>query len=127
MNSNIFSVVQKIGRSFFLPMSVLPVAGILLGIGASFTNPNTIKTFNLENILGDGTFLHGVLVIMSSVGSIIFSNLPIIFALAVALGMARNEKAVAVLASALSFLAMNTTVNALLKLSGQILPDGSYS
>lgn len=127
MNSNIFSVVQKIGRFFFLPMSVLPVAGILLGIGASFTNPNTIKTFNLENILGDGTFLHGVLVIMSSVGSIIFSNLPIIFALAVALGMARNEKAVAVLASALSFLAMNTTVNALLKLSGQILPDGSYS
>lgn len=122
-----FAVIQQVGRSFFLPMSVLPVAGILLGIGASFTNNNTIATYNLESLLGDGTILHSLLTIMSAVGSIIFGNLPIIFALAVALGMSRNEKAVAVLASALSFFAMNTTINALLKLTGQILPDGSYA
>lgn len=125
--SKVFAVIQKVGRSFFLPMSVLPVAGLLLGVGASFTNANTIATYHLEGLMGAGTVLNGLLTIMSQVGNTIFGNLPIIFAMAVALGMARNEKAVAVLAAGMSFFAMNTTINAMLKLSGQILPDGSYA
>lgn len=125
-DSKAFAVVQKVGRSFFLPVSILPIAGVLLGLGASFTNPKTIEAYQLQAILGQGTILHGLLVIMSQVGSTIFGNLPIIFAMAVALGMAKNEKAVAVLASAISFFVMNTTINAMLKLTGQILADGSY-
>lgn len=125
--SGAFAVIQKVGRSFFLPMSVLPVAGLLLGVGASFTNANTIATYHLEGLMGAGTVMNGLLTIMSQVGNTIFSNLPIIFAMAVALGMARNEKAVAVLAAGMSFFAMNTTINAMLKLTGQILPDGSYA
>lgn len=125
--SRAFAVIQKVGRSFFLPMSVLPVAGLLLGVGASFTNANTIATYHLEWLLGAGTVMNGLLTIMSQVGNTIFGNLPIIFAMAVALGMARNEKAVAVLAAGMSFFAMNTTINAMLKLTGQILPDGSYA
>ncbi len=125
--SGVFAVVQKIGRSFFLPVSILPIAGLLLGLGASFTNAKTIEAYHLQALLGDGTMLNGLLTIMSQVGNTIFGNLPLIFAMAVALGMAKNEKAVAVLSSAVSFFVMNSTINAMLKLTGQILPDGSYA
>ena len=110
--SSAFAVVQQIGKSFFLPVSVLPIAGILLGLGSSFTNADTINA---------------LLTIMSQVGNTIFGNLPLIFALAVALGMAKNEKAVAVLSAGISFFVMNSTINAMLKLSGKILADGTYA
>ena len=54
MKDEIFSVLQRVGRSFMLPVAVLPIAGLLLGLGASFTNPTTIKTYGLEAIFGDG-------------------------------------------------------------------------
>lgn len=123
----VFATVQKIGRSFFLPVSILPVAGLLLGLGASFTNATTISTYHLEGILGEGTILNGLMLIFSQVGNTIFGNLPLIFAMAVALGMAKNEKAVAVLASAVSFFVMHSSINAMLRLTGYILADGSYS
>ena len=123
----VFATIQKIGRSFFLPVSILPVAGLLLGLGASFTNTTTISTYHLEGLLGEGTILNGLLTIFSQVGSTIFGNLPIIFAMAVALGMAKNEKAVAVLASAISFFVMHSAINAMLQLKGYILADGTYS
>lgn len=125
--SGVFAVVQKIGRSFFLPVSILPIAGLLLGLGASFTNVKTIEAYHLQAVLGEGTILNGLLTIMSQVGNTIFGNLPIIFAMAVALGMAKNEKAVAVLSSGVSFFVMNSTINAMLKLTGQILADGSLA
>ncbi|BCZ44444.1 PTS glucose transporter subunit IIB [Clostridium gelidum] len=123
----VFATVQKIGKAFFLPVSVLPIAGLLLGLGASFTNQTTIASYHLEGLFGKGTILNALLTIMSQVGSTIFGNLPIIFAMAVAIGLAKNEKAVAVLASGISFFVMHTTINAMLKLNGYILADGSYS
>ena len=90
--SSAFAVVQQIGKSFFLPVSVLPIAGILLGLGSSFTNADTIAAYHLQGIMGEGTILNALLTIMSQVGNTIFGNLPLIFALAVALGMAKNEK-----------------------------------
>ena len=106
---------------------MLPIAGILLGLGSSFTNADTIAAYHLQGILGEGTILHALLMIMSQVGNTIFGNLPLIFALAVALGMAKNEKAVAVLSAGISFFVMNSTINAMLKLSGKILADGTYA
>ena len=50
-----FGVLQRIGRSFMLPIAILPVAGLLLGIGSSLTNATTIETYNLTGILGEGT------------------------------------------------------------------------
>lgn len=126
-NSNVFATLQKIGSSFFLPVSILPIAGLLLGVGASFTNQNTIHAYHLEAFLGIGTILNTLLVIMAQVGSTIFGNLPIIFAMAVALGMAKQEKAVAVLSAGISFFVMHSTINALLKSTGQILPNGKYA
>ncbi|XOQ26714.1 MAG: PTS system, glucose-like IIB component [Mitsuokella multacida] len=127
MKDEIFSVLQRVGRSFMLPVAVLPIAGILLGIGASFTNPTTIKTYGLEAIFGDGTLLGGLLTIMASAGNTIFGNLPIIFAVGVAIGMAKAEREVAALAAMISFFVMHSACNAMLKLNGQILPDGSIA
>lgn len=122
-----FATIQQIGKSFFLPVSVLPIAGLLLGLGSSFTNQTTIETYNLTGLLGPGTVLNALLTIMSQVGTAIFGNLPLIFALAVALGMAKKEKAVAVLSAGIAFIVMHTSINAMLTLSGYILPDGSYA
>ena len=85
MKDKIFSVLQRIGRSFMLPIAILPVAGLLLGIGSSFTNATTIETYGLTKILGDGTILHYLLMIMNKVGSAVFDNLPLIFAVGVAI------------------------------------------
>ena len=122
-----FATIQQIGKFFFLPVSVLPIAGLLLGLGSSFTNQTTIETYNLTGLLGHGTVLNALLTIMSQVGTAIFGNLPLIFALAVALGMAKKEKAVAVLSAGIAFIVMHTSINAMLTLSGYILPDGSYA
>ena len=92
MKDKIFGVLQRVGRSFMLPIAILPVAGLLLGIGSSFTNATTIETYGLTAILGDGTLLHALLTIMSRVGSVVFDNLPLIFAIGVAIGMAKKEK-----------------------------------
>ena len=121
------TVIQTIGRSFFLPISILPVAGLLLGIGASFSNPDTITQYGLQAWMGSGTVLNHVFLLMSTVGSAVFDNLPLLFALAVSLGMAKEEKAVAVLAAALSFIVMHKTISELLIFSGQILPDGTLA
>ena len=127
MKDKIFGVLQRIGRSFMLPIAVLPVAGLLLGIGSSFTNETTIATYRLGTILGEGTILHGLLVIMSKAGSAIFDNLPIIFAIGVAIGMAKAEKEVAALSAAIAFFVMNVSISAVLEVTGKILPDGSIS
>lgn len=127
MKDKIFGVLQRIGRSFMLPIAVLPVAGLLLGIGSSFTNETTIATYRLGALLGNGTVLHGLLVIMSKAGSAIFDNLPIIFAIGVAIGMARAEKEVAALSAAIAFFVMNVSISAVLEVTGKILPDGSIS
>ena len=84
MKDQIFGVLQRVGRSFMLPIAILPVAGLLLGIGSSFTNATTISTYHLESILGDGTVLNALLLIMSKAGNVIFDNLPLIFAVGVA-------------------------------------------
>ena len=63
-----------------LPIAVLPVAGLLLGIGSSFTNATMIDTYGLQAILGEGTILNMFLTVLSKAGSALFDNLPIIFA-----------------------------------------------
>ena len=127
MKDEIFSVLQRVGRSFMLPVAILPIAGILLGLGASFTNPTTIETYGLGAVLGAGTPLNALLSIMASAGSTIFGNLPIIFAVGIAIGMAKAEKEVAALSAMIAFFVMHTACNAMLKLGGQILADGSIA
>lgn len=127
MKDKIFGVLQRIGRSFMLPIAILPVAGLLLGIGSSLTNATTIETYHLAGILGEGTVLNALFTIMTKAGTVIFDNLPIIFAVGVAIGMAKKEKEVAALSAMIAFLVMNITINALLQIDGTILADGTVS
>ncbi len=113
-----FGVLQRVGRSFMFPIALLPVAGLLLGIGSSFSNQTTVAKFGLEALLGEGTFLFGLLTIFSRVGGVVFDNLPLIFAMGVALGMAKKEKEIATLSAAIAFLVMITTISALLTITG---------
>lgn len=119
-NGGAFGVLQRVGRSFMFPIALLPVAGLLLGIGSSFSNPTTIELYNLGWLLGEGTVLNIILSIMAATGNVIFGNLPLIFAMGVALGMAKQEKEIATLSAAVAFLVMHMTIATLLTLTGRI-------
>ena len=117
---SVFSTLQRIGQSFMFPIALLPIAGLLLGIGASFSNEKMISSYGLEWFLGSGTFLNFVFVIMKNTGSVIFANLPLIFAMGIAMGMANKEKAVAALSSVIAFLTMHASIYSLLNLTGKL-------
>ncbi len=114
MKDKIFGVLQRVGRSFMLPIAILPVAGLLLGVGGSFTNETTLQTYGLMGIMGPGTVLNAILQVMSSAGDIVFGNLPIIFAMGVAIGMAKKEKEVAALSAAIAFFIMHASIGAMI-------------
>ncbi len=118
MKDKVFGVLQRVGRSFMLPIAILPVAGLLLGIGGSLTNETMLQTYGLMNIMGPGTVLNAVFQVMSKAGDIVFANLPIIFAIGVAIGMAKKEKEVAALAAVIAFLIMHASISALINITG---------
>ena len=127
MKDKIFEVLQRVGRSFMLPIAILPVAGLLLGLGSSFTNETTIATYHLGGILGEGTILHALLVIMNKVGSAIFDNLPLLFAVGVAIGMAKKEKEVSALSAVIAYFVMNISISGMLEINGKITADGKIA
>ncbi len=118
MKDKIFGVLQRVGRSFMLPIAILPVAGLLLGLGSSFTNETMLETYNLTKIMGQGTVLNAIFQVMSDAGNIVFANLPIIFAMGVAIGMAKKEKEVAALAAAIAFFIMHASISAMISING---------
>ena len=75
MKDKIFGVLQRIGRSFMLPIAILPVAGLLLGIGSSFTNETMLKAYGLWKLMGPGTIANGIFRVLSDAGNIVFTNL----------------------------------------------------
>jgi PTS system glucose-specific IIC component len=108
MFQNSFSVLQKIGKALMLPVAVLPVAGLLLGIGATdFHTTNTV--------------LLTILALMKNSGDVIFGNLPVIFAIGVALGFTEND-GVAAIAATIGFLVMNATLGVMAGVMG-VTPD----
>ena len=118
MKDKIFGVLQRVGRSFMLPIAILPVAGLLLGIGGSFTNETMLNTYGLMKIMGPGTVLNVIFTVMSEAGNVIFANLPILFAMGVAIGMAKKEKEVAALAAVIAFFIMHASISAMINISG---------
>lgn len=118
MKDKIFGILQRVGRSFMLPIAILPVAGLLLGIGSSFTNETMLETYGLMRILGPGTIFAAVFGVMSEAGNVVFANLPILFAMGVAIGMAKKEKEVAALSAAIAFFIMHASINALITING---------
>ncbi len=118
MKDKVFGVLQRVGRSFMLPIALLPVAGLLLGIGGSFTNETMLNAYGLMGFMGPGTLLYAVFTVMKQAGDIVFANLPILFAMGVAIGMARREKEVAALAAAVAFFIMHASISAMITING---------
>ena len=118
MKDKIFGVLQRVGRSFMLPIALLPVAGLLLGLGSSFTNEATLAAYHLTGILGKGTVLNTVFTVMAEAGNVVFANLPVLFAMGVAIGMAKQEKEVAALSAVVAFLIMHASIHAMIVIRG---------
>lgn len=127
MKDKVFGVLQRVGRSFMLPIALLPVAGLLLGIGSSFTNETMLSAYNLSGVIHEGTFIYTVLDIMKFAGSVVFDNLALLFAMGVAIGMAKKEKDVAALSGAIAYLIMNSAISALIAANGgvELMPENS--
>ena len=120
MKDKIFGVLQRVGRSFMLPIALLPVAGLLLGIGSSFTNETMLAAYGLNSIIHPGTLIYTILDVMSQTGSAVFNNLALLFAMGVAIGMARKEKEVAALSGAVAYIIMNTAIQAMINAAGGV-------
>ena len=119
MKKHLFSLLQRIGQSFMLPIALLPIAGIFLGIGSSLTNTNMLAAYHLKGLMGPGTAPYILFSLLNSAGSIIFDNLPILFAVGVAIGMARTEKATAALSGIVAFFVMHSTIGSLITYTGR--------
>ena len=120
MKDKIFGVLQRVGRSFMLPIALLPVAGLLLGIGSSFTNETMLAAYGLNSVIHPGTLIYTILDVMSQTGSAVFNNLALLFAMGVAIGMARKEKEVAALSGAVAYIIMNTAIHAMINAAGGV-------
>ena len=120
MKDKIFGVLQRVGRSFMLPIALLPVAGLLLGIGSSFTNETMLAAYGLNSVIHPGTLIYTILDVISQTGSAVFNNLALLFAMGVAIGMARKEKEVAALSGAVAYIIMNTAIQAMINAAGGV-------
>ena len=120
MKDKIFGVLQRVGRSFMLPIALLPVAGLLLGIGSSFTNATMLEAYGLTGVIYPGSLLYTILDIMNQCGNVVFANLALLFAMGVAIGMAKKEKEVAALSGAIAYLVMNTAISAMINANGGV-------
>jgi len=132
-----FKYLQRTGKALMLPIAALPFAGILLGIGGAFLGiasmenaPNIFQA--IANGINNSTFLTSLLTIMNNIGDIVFGNLPLLFAVGVAAGLSKKDKATAALASVFGFLVMNQVISTMLSLGvtqlGVLTPDhvGDY-
>lgn len=127
MKNKVLNIMQRIGKSFMLPIAILPIAGLLQGVAMALTNQSMISAYQLESVLGEGTLIYSFMLILKNVASEIFADLPLIFAAGISLGMAKKEKGVAVLSAVVAFFVMHTTINSMLMLDGQILSDGAIA
>ena len=110
--------LQRIGKAIMLPIAALPVAGILLGVGGSLINiaalENAPAIYQPLIAFVNIPMITIILKIMQGIGDIVFGNLPILFAVGTAVGLAKQDKGTAALASVFGFLIMNQVISVLL-------------
>ncbi len=127
MSDRIFDILQRLGRSFMLPIAVLPIAGLLLGFGSTFTNEMSLSAYHLQDVMGAGTVFYSIFSVAKNVGQSLFNNIALLFAIGVAIGMAKKEKEIAALGAVIAYFSMNAAISVLLTLHGMILPDGNIA
>ena len=114
--SRIWEFFQSLGKTFMFPVSLLAFMGLLLGVGSSITSPSTIKSF---------PFLGGELTqltfgFIAMVGGFAFTYLPVMFAIAIPLGMAKRNKAVGAYSGFIGYMLMNMSINYYLTVTHQL-------
>lgn len=114
--SRVWEFFQSLGKTFMFPVSLLAFMGLLLGIGSSITSPSTIKNF---------PFLGGELTqltfgFIATVGGFAFTYLPVMFAIAIPLGMAKRNKAVGAYSGFIGYMLMNLGINYYLTVTHQL-------
>ncbi|MDO5078116.1 MAG: PTS transporter subunit EIIC [Streptococcus minor] len=105
-----FKKFSKLSQAFMLPISILPVAGLLLGIGGALSNTNAVSQFPLLN----QEWLQVIFKIMSTAGGAVFANLALIFAIGVAVGLADADKGTAGLSAGVAYLVYTATISGFL-------------
>lgn len=105
--------LQRLGKSLMMPISIIAAAGIFLGIAAALQNPNIVGEgfINLE-------FVQNIIGFIRKLAGVLFGNLPLLFAIALAIGMVDEEKPTAAFAGAIGFLVFHVTINYILGLEG---------
>lgn len=99
--------LQGLGRTFMLPVALLAFMGLFLGLGSSFTSPATVEAFPF---LGND-ILQLAFRFMSTIGAFAFTYLPVLFAMAIPLGLARQEKGIAGFSGFVGYVVMNLSIN----------------
>lgn len=116
MKEKLVNFGQRLGKAILLPVSIMPIVGLLLGVSTVLSGDEVLQQYPIL----DNTFLQSVLSIMNAAGSGVFDILPLIFAIGIAVGLARREKGAAGLASVVGYFVLIITINTLLDLSGQL-------
>ncbi|WP_160678884.1 glucose-specific PTS transporter subunit IIBC [Clostridium sp. C8-1-8] len=118
----IFGVLQRVGKALMLPVALLPAAGILLAFGNMLRNPQFLNLVPALN----SYWIQVVASVMENAGNIVFNNLPLLFAVGVAVGLSDGD-GVAGLAAMVGFLIMNVTMGTFLGVSDSMLKDPMYA
>lgn len=114
--SRFWEFFQGLGKTFMLPVALLAFMGLMLGIGSSFTSPSTIEALPFL----DNRFLQTIFRFMSTIGGFAFTYLPVLFAIAIPLGLARYEKGVAAFSGFVGFVIMHLSINFYLTETSQL-------
>lgn len=107
-----FKKFSQLGRAFMLPIAILPAAGLLLGLGGALSNESAVAAYPFL----DQAWLQTILKVMSFAGNAVFANLALIFAIGIAVGLAKGDKGTAGLAGGVAFLVYTATISGLLEM-----------
>lgn len=118
-NKNFYNSFQKLGKVLMTPVLLLPVSGILVGIGSALSNPSLIK---VAPFLGSDAMLL-ISTLIKEAGNVINNNIPVLFAICIAYGFVKAEKATAALSGFIGYMTMNTVMGTFLTLRGTIDPE----
>lgn len=112
-----FGLLQQIGKALMLPVALLPAAGILLGIGTAMQNPTLLEHLSFL----EADWIQLAATVLAQSGDIVFANLSLLFAVGVAVGLAKGD-GVAGVAAIVGYLMMNKTISTILIYTGQLDP-----
>ncbi|WP_223636121.1 glucose-specific PTS transporter subunit IIBC [Planococcus sp. 4-30] len=122
MSFNLFGTLQKVGKALMLPVALLPAAGILLAFGTSFAQESFLEAVPFMG----ADWIQSLLFVMAEAGGVIFDNLPLLFAVGVAIGLAGGD-GVAGLAAIIGYLIMNVTMKAFGGITLEMTADPAYA